>query len=86
MKKEKTQKKSTKECTDIVVGANTKNKHRRKLQMREIVSRLKAPSVIQNTGAYDNHLADSVQSQKNLVSVAALLSGKFLQKSGKFLQ
>ena len=26
------------------------------------------------------------QSQKNLVSVAALLSGKFLQKSGKFLQ
>ena len=27
-----------------------------------------------------------LQSHKNLVSVSALLSGKFLQKSGKFLQ
>ena len=29
---------------------------------------------------------DCVQSQKNHGSVVALLSGKFLQKSGKFLQ
>ena len=37
------------------------------------------------TGAGMDEEADR-QSQKNLVSVAALLSGKFLQKSGKFLQ
>ena len=46
---------------------------------------LKAVKTLTEAGA-DILYQINGQSQKNLVSVAALLSGKFLQKSGKFLQ